>query len=220
MESSQTHYFNQTSQDISQYIRIQGFVDKTPLTLFSAQGLFSADRFDLGTRILLKNFSCWPQKQLNILDLGCGYGLVSSYLASQFISWDLLGVERLHIDACDSSPLATDVTSYNLSYHVAQWLSSHVQHSDGLSDSYFWDKKYDYILCNPPFSAGKSVVQRLIQESLIHLSQDGELWLVVPTKKWAKSYIEWCRSLFWDESITLHSLEAWYRVWSLCLTTS
>lgn len=50
----QSHYFNQPSQDAEQYFRINGFVDRLSLPLWSAKGVFSADYFDLGTRILLK----------------------------------------------------------------------------------------------------------------------------------------------------------------------
>ena len=212
----QSHYFNQDSIDPNYFFRINGFVDKTAFALSSAKGLFSADYFDLGTRILLKYFSFWQREgSLRLLDLGSGYGLVSSYLATQYIKGAFSWVTALHIDACDSSALAVQLTEHNMNEYNHPGLSSHIQNSDILSDSYFSDKKYDSIVMNPPFSAGKKVVKEFLKQGYEHLAPRGMMWVVIPTKKWAKSYLERCREEFGVWSITIQSLEAGYRVWTI-----
>lgn len=68
------------------------------------------------------------------------------------------------------------------------------------------------IISNPPFSAGKKVVQAFIRQSYDHLRPGGKLWLVVPTNKWAKSYIKINQEIFGADAITIVTIEAWYRV--------
>lgn len=212
----QSHYFNQDAVDPSYFFRINGFVEKTSFSLSSAKGLFSADYFDLGTRILLKYFSFWDNDgSIRLLDMGCGYGLISSYLAAQYTKGLFPLVQSLHIDACDSSQLAIQLTQHNMQEYNYPWLSYHIQHSDILSDNYFFGKSYTTIVINPPFSAGKKVVKQFLNQAYDHLAPRGMIWVVVPTKKWAKSYIERCREAFWPLSITIQSLEAWYRVWTI-----
>jgi hypothetical protein len=38
------------------------------------------------------------------------------------------------------------------------------------------------------------------------------LWMVVPTNKWAKSYVTITESIFWQNNINIIALEAGYRV--------
>ena len=211
-----SHYFNQESQDPKYYFLINGFVDKTKFSIWSAKGLFSADYFDLGTRILLKYFSFWQEWEQKFLDIGCGYGLVSTFIASQYIEGLYSTIKTLHIDACDVSPLAIDLATHNLTALPEQeWLSYHTHISDILSDKYFSDKSYSTIVINPPFSAGKKIVKQMIQQSYEHLAPKWALRIVVPTKKWAKSYVDRCRQEFGATSLTIQSLEAGYRVWTV-----
>jgi 16S rRNA (guanine1207-N2)-methyltransferase len=83
-----------------------------------------------------------------------------------------------------------------------------------LSDLYFLDKKYTTIITNPPFSAGKKVVQWCIQQAYDHLTDWGVVWIVVPTNKWAKSYINYTQEIFGSEKVKIIALEAGYRVWT------
>ena len=80
-------------------------------------------------------------------------------------------ISHLHIDACDSSPLAVDVTETNLKPYISKNLTHHTLCSHLLSDNYFSDKKYTTIITNPPFSAGKAIVKEFIQSAYDHLSE-------------------------------------------------
>lgn len=207
------HYFNQTSRDVSQYFLVRGMIDKHNLALMSARGLFSATAFDVGTRILLKYFKFHHSGDVSVLDLGCGYGLVSNYIVDCYAKKKYPDLSKLHIDACDSSALAVDVTTHNLKNHdTIKTLTYKVVGSDVLSDAYFLEKMYQVIITNPPFSAGKKVVCDFIQQAYNHLDRDGLLWIVVPTNKWAKSYIKITEEIFWANNIEIIALEAWYRV--------
>ena len=181
-------------------------------SLLSARWLFSATGFDLGTRILLKHFDLSSTWQASILDFGCGYWLISNFLAHQYHQKKFPDLSHLHIDACDSSPLAADVTQANFKNQSIKNLTYNTICSDLLSDVYFFDKKYDVIVTNPPFSAGKSTVKEFIQSSYDHLVEWWVLWMVVPTNKWAKSYVTITGSIFWEYKVHIVALEAGYRV--------
>ncbi len=211
---SDSHYFNQSSIDQSLYFSVSGNIAWQKCTIDSAKWLFSATKFDVWTRILLKHFVSHGSWDVSLLDLGCGYGLISSFIALQYKNNQFSDLKKLHIDACDSSVLAKDVTEYNLNALCSsvKWLTYKVLHSDVLSDDYFSDKKYHIIITNPPFSAGKSVVKSFIEQSYAHLHDNGILWMVVPTNKWAKSYIKITEEIFWTKNIEIIALEAWYRV--------
>lgn len=212
MMSLVSHYFNQPSIDPIHYFKLNGIIDKQRYSLLSAKWLFSATGFDLGTRILLKHFSFRYIGKVSILDFGCGYGLISNFVAYQYSNKKFPDVSHLHIDACDSSSLAVDVTAMNLNQQNIKNLTYHSICSHLLSDNYFSDKKYHIIITNPPFSAGKSTVKAFIQSSYDHLVEWWVLWMVVPTNKWAKSYVAITESIFWKESVNIIALEAGYRV--------
>ena len=48
-------------------------------------------------------------------------------------------------------------------------------------------KKFDVILTNPPFSAGKKICLDFIRQSFIHLNKQGLLLLVAPHNKGGES---------------------------------
>ncbi len=191
---------------------MRGIIDKQSFALLSAKWLFSATGFDLGTRILLKYFVVHHTGQISILDFGCGYGLVANFLAHQYTQKKFPDFSHLHIDACDSSPLAVDVTQTNLQQQSIKNLTYHTVCSHLLSDHYFSDKKYNVVITNPPFSAGKAIVKEFIQSSYDHLIEWWILRMVVPTNKWAKSYVTITESIFWKEKVNIIALEAGYRV--------
>ena len=204
-QPSTQHYFNQASQNPQSYFPIEWTVAWYKLKMQSASGIFSAQEFDKGTKLLLKHFKLSSNflsfsSSSRVLDLGCGYGLVSCFLISRYASKISALQRQLILDACDSSPLAIDVTT-------------HVQLSDILSDQYFLSKTYDYILTNPPFSAGKATVQQFLQQSYHHLNSWGQLRVVAPTQRWAKWYIETTKELFGPDNVVVVALEWWFRIW-------
>ena len=216
-QPSTQHYFNQASQDPQSYFPIEWTVAWYKLKMQSASGIFSAQEFDKGTKLLLKHFKLSSNLLLfssssRVLDLGCGYGLVSYFLISRYASKISALQRQLILDACDSSPLAIDVTTANIHWLHSPHVTTHIQLSDILSDQYFLSKTYDYILTNPPFSAGKATVQQFLQQSYHHLNSWGQLRVVAPTQRWAKWYIETTKELFGPDNVVVVALEWWFRI--------
>jgi 16S rRNA (guanine1207-N2)-methyltransferase len=137
------------------------------ITLRSLPGIFSYDRLDKGTALLLPFLHVTPQER--VLDLGCGYGILGIVAALSGAAW---------VDLVDENLLAIAATQENL--HINQIPVVHVFPSDVLSA--VEDRKYSLIATNPPFHSGKAVdyrvVQAFIDQSWQALEQGGRFLLV------------------------------------------
>ena len=138
--------------------------------LVSLPGVFSYDRLDEGTALLLDAMQVKPGER--VLDLGCGYGIIG-------IAAAMMGAAQ--VDLVDSSLLAIASAQANLAAH--NLTHARAIASDGLSA--VQDRRYDRILSNPPFHAGKGVdyqmAEAFIQQSWQALEAGGTLALVANT---------------------------------------
>ncbi|WP_416886463.1 methyltransferase [Marinospirillum sp.] len=150
------------------------------LTLISRPGVFSHGRLDEGSALLLE---VWRERlqeptsqQLGqarpkqLLDLGCGCGLLGGWLLKHYAS-------AAQLCATDVNGLALAATQATL---AANGLQGEVLPSDIYSS--LDGRRFDWIVSNPPFHTGQrtdySLAERLIREAPQHLHPQGELWLV------------------------------------------
>jgi 16S rRNA (guanine1207-N2)-methyltransferase len=135
--------------------------------LLSLPGVFAYDRLDEGTALLLENLPVQPGER--ILDLGCGYGILG--LAA-------LRMGASQVDLVDSNLIAIACVRANL--HASGASNARALPSDGLSA--VQNQRYDRILSNPPFHAGKGIdyqmAQAFIEQSWQVLATGGTLSLV------------------------------------------
>jgi 16S rRNA (guanine1207-N2)-methyltransferase len=137
------------------------------LALRSLPGVFSFNRLDEGTRLLIDNL---PELAgLRVLDAGCGYGAIGLVAARRGAAL---------VDMVDASLLAVAAARATLRLHhveLANVLASDVLHAVAR-------RSYDLVLCNPPFHAGKhvayDVAQVMIEQSRAVLGPGGRLILV------------------------------------------
>ncbi|MBN2147832.1 MAG: methyltransferase [Anaerolineales bacterium] len=119
--------------------------------LRSLPGVFSFDRLDPGTALLLDHLPD-PQGQ-KVIDVGCGYGIIGLVAAKRGAAL---------VDLVDSSLLATACAAQNLALnHIA---NARVLTADLLN--FNEAEKYNLILSNPPFHTGQAV-DYLVSETLI-----------------------------------------------------
>jgi 16S rRNA (guanine1207-N2)-methyltransferase len=109
----------------------------------SLPGIFSNDRLDEGTKLLLDTVE-FPE-QNRILDVGCGYGIIGMTAAVQ--------AKNSWIDMVDVNLLAIAATQRNSSRNNIDNVRVFV--SDLLEK--VSENKYQLILSNPPFHTGKEV---------------------------------------------------------------
>lgn len=143
-------------------------------SFYTDNGVFSKDKLDFGTRTFLENL---PISELHgdILDVGCGYGpigIVLAKLTSAKITMCDVNKRALHLAERNAKENKVDVTILE-------------------SDCYqnIGDKKFQYIVTNPPIRAGKKIVYEILMEARNHLAENGKLFLVVRKDQGAKSMI-------------------------------
>ena len=153
----------------------------------SDNGVFSKEKLDFGTRLLLESLPIKDMKG-DVLDLGCGYGVVSIIL-SRFID--------CKFDAVDVNKRALHLFEMNIKLNHASDIN--VFESDAYEKV---DKKYDYIITNPPIRAGKEVVYRFLRGAKDHLKENGELYFVMRKDHGAKTAIKDISDIYNCEIIT------------------
>lgn len=170
------HYFTNNENLKSELITIVYKFDDNEFTFFSDNGVFSKNKIDFGSNLLIhtivKNVN---KKNLNILDVGCGYGLIGISLAKLLKSKAVMS---------DINKRALHLTEKNISVNK---IEGRVIESDTYNNI---DGKYDLIVTNPPIRAGKKQVYKILDDASNYLTDDGELWLVIRKEQGAKSTIE------------------------------
>jgi 16S rRNA (guanine1207-N2)-methyltransferase len=111
-------------------------------SIASLPGVFSHDRLDEGTAFLLANLRVRPGER--VLDIGCGWGAIGLVAARQ-------GAAR--VDLIDVSLPAVAAAARNIA--AAGLTNARALPSDALGA--VADERYDLIVTNPPFHAGKAV---------------------------------------------------------------
>lgn len=129
-------------------------------------GLFSQDRIDDGTRLLLENLPVAPPS--SVLDLGCGYGALGLPIAARHPGASCLLVDR--------DVVATRAAARN----AARNGLSNAQAVPGLGyRDLSGEARFDWVLCNVPARIGEVALHYLLLEGARRLTGDGALRVVV-----------------------------------------
>ena len=154
---------------------IEFYFNDKKYNLYSDNGVFSKDKFDYGTRLLLDSIDI-SKLSGNVLDLGCGIGVVGIILGT--IN------ENINIDMIDINDRAISLVRDNLTLNKVK---ANVFSSDLYSNV---NKKYDYIITNPPIRAGKEVVRKFLLGGYDYLNDNGILYFVMRKDHGVKSMIK------------------------------
>lgn len=181
-----SQYFDNDKSIKSERRNIKFYFRDKEYNLISDNGVFSKDRFDYGTRVLLESIDIDIMSG-KVLDLGCGIGVVGVILKT--IN------KNIDIDMVDINERATKLAKENLTLN-------NVDNKVFISDVYDNVKcKYDYIITNPPIRAGKEVVRRFLVGSYEYLNDNGTLYFVMRKDHGVKSMIKELESIFSVEVI-------------------
>lgn len=160
---------------------IEFYFNDKKYNVYSDNGVFSKDRFDYGTRLLLDSIDI-SKLSGNVLDLGCGIGVVGIILGT--IN------KNINIDMIDINERALSLVRDNLSLNKVK---ANVFSSDVYSNV---NKKYDYIITNPPIRAGKEVVRKFLLGGFDYLSDNGMLYFVMRKDHGVKSMIKELENIY------------------------
>lgn len=133
--------------------------------------VFSRDSLDLGTRFFLQHLP-FRRDACDIIDLGCGNGLVG-----------LIAAERSPaaiVHFVDESFMAVASAKANFHRVFGTLRKATFRVGDGLIEAD--SKSADLILCNPPFhqqnTVGDQIAVSLFKQSRRVLRKGGELWVI------------------------------------------
>lgn len=175
------HYFTNNANLKSEFRTIvYKYEDKT-LTFTSDLGVFSKDKIDFGSRLLVETYLRAGKKNVSLLDVGCGYGFI--------------GITLAKLSNTDST--LVDVNKRAL--HLAQMNSKQNGVNSTIQESNIYSNVqglYDVIMTNPPIRTGKETVMNFLTNAKDFLKTDGELWFVMRKDQGAKSAMEKIRSIY------------------------
>ena len=107
----------------------------------------------------------------DVLDVGCGYGVIGIVLSRIF--------DDISVDMCDINNTAVNLSKNNVMINHCVGINS-VFYSDAYSEVKKCD--YDFIVSNPPIKAGKENLLKVLLGAYEHLKKNGQLLFVIKKK--------------------------------------
>lgn len=143
-------------------------------SFYTDNGVFSKEKLDFGTRTLIESL---PIESLtgDILDVGCGYGVIDIILGKiTQASFEGIDVNKRALHLAEMNKKLNNIN--NASFYYSNIYEN-------------VDKKYDFIITNPPIRAGKEVVYGIVMNARNYLKDNGVLYIVIRREQGAKSML-------------------------------
>ncbi|MGI5228670.1 class I SAM-dependent methyltransferase [Actinoallomurus sp. CA-142502] len=176
------HYFAGRPQARSRPGTVDLVLPDLHFRLATDRGMFSPDRVDLGTRVLLDSVPA-PPPEGDLLDLGCGYGPIALTMAArspQAIVWGVDVNERaLECGRDNAQAAGLDNVRFGLEQDVPA------------------DTRFAAIWSNPPIRVGKPALHALLDTWLPRLVPGGLAHLVVQKNLGSDSLQRWLQDRGW-----------------------
>ena len=149
---------------------IELFIRGEYFKFITASGVFSFGKLDRGTQLLIE--SAVLDKDWEVLDLGCGYGVIG-IVASKFVK---------RVVMTDVNRRAVNIAKKNLKIN-------NIKNAE-VRWGYLYEpvtgEKFHSIITNPPVHAGKDVLREIVINAPLHLYDGGLLQIVIRTNQGAK----------------------------------
>lgn len=175
------HYFTAAPASPENLRTIHVSLAGRELDVTTAGGVFSPDRLDAGTAVLLNNMPPVPPGG-HLLDLGSGWGPISlsMALAAPHATIWAVDVNERALDLVRRNAKALGLTNVNAS----------------LPGDVPADVTFRTIRSNPPIRVGKDVLHGLLEKWIPRLDERSDAWLVVQRNLGADSLQRWIASTF------------------------
>ena len=167
------HYFSEKPEIKSEKRIIKYTIQNKKFEFITDNGVFSKSKVDFGTDLMLNEFlkknRNLKSEGIKILDIGCGYGVVSVILKSFY--------PKASVTLSDVNERALELSEENLKkYNINGYeiiKSNAFEKIEGT---------FDVILSNPPIRAGKDTIFKIYTEAYEHLNKDGEFYCVTSVR--------------------------------------
>lgn len=149
-------------------------LDGINLNLTTDAGVFSKNRVDYGSGVLIEQMLDQDLPGGNILDVGCGYGPIGLFAAKKWPDRqvDMVDINERAMDLARRNAAANGAGNVNI------FASDRYQEVSG---------QYAMIVTNPPIRAGKVIWSSILSEAKEHLTDGGILLVVIQKKQGAPS---------------------------------
>ena len=164
------HYYTNNPTTESREKIINSTIANENLKFYTDNGVFSKESVDFGTKIMLESFST-EKENAKVADIGCGYGVISIYLAKKYPTFRFTMVD-VNNRVLELSKKNIELNKVENEVEVLE--SSSFDNVEG---------NFDIVLTNPPIRAGKKIVHKIMTDSYDHLNDKGELWVVIQKKQ-------------------------------------
>jgi 16S rRNA (guanine1207-N2)-methyltransferase len=192
------HYFSARPESEARPRSIRVALQGTSFAFTTAGSVFSPDRLDVGTAVLLDRVPP-PAPTGALLDLGCGWGPLAIAMALRSPLADVWAVdvnERALALAAGNARIAG--------------VSVKTAYPDDIPD----DVRFATIWSNPPIRIGKPALHELLGRWLPRLAPGGSAWLVVAKQLGGDSLQGWMADRFADDGLVVRraATDRGYRV--------
>ncbi|MBN1777673.1 MAG: methyltransferase [Clostridiales bacterium] len=181
MDDMAEHYFTETPESAHKPLRFRADYRGHVLSFQTDSGVFSRTEIDKGSAALL---AMLPDNiSGNVLDMGCGYGAIGICLKKRS--------PGCRLTMADINERAAALARANAEING---VDAEVLQGDGFSA--VANRKFDWIVCNPPIRAGKQAVYGLFDGAADALKPRGVFLLVIRKRQGAPSALVHLRELF------------------------
>jgi len=192
------HYFSGTPESELKLRSIHATIAGRDVELTTANGVFSPERVDAGTRVLLSSVPA-PPPGGNLLDLGCGWGPIALTLAA---------------DSPHATVWAVDVNERSLDLVRRNAESMGLTNVNAvLPQDVPDDVRFMTIWSNPPIRVGKNELHAMLEQWMPRLEPGADAWLVVQKNLGSDSLHRWMDDVFASQlTVTRAATNKGYRV--------
>lgn len=142
------------------------------LSFLSDLGVFSKDRLDFGTHVLLQSLPDFSDRK-SLIDVGCGVGCIGICLKKAYPNLDVLML--------DVNERCIELTKKNIENNKIEATVLKSSLYENVNGS------YEIIISNPPIRAGKKIVFGVVEDGFDLLKNGGEVYIVIQKKQGADS---------------------------------
>ena len=175
------HYYTRNPASESRPVDCEYVYRGIPLTFRTDAGVFSKGEVDDGTDLLLKSL---PEEMTgDILDLGCGWGVIGICVARRW--------PDTRVTMADVNLRALELARGNAERNRAEVRCLESDGMEALKGS-----RFDAVITNPPIRAGKQVIYRMFADAEECLRPGGSLILVIRKQQGAESCLRYLQTLF------------------------
>jgi 16S rRNA G1207 methylase RsmC len=157
------HYYSEEPESFLKAREIDVFFDGFFYKFKTPSGVFSYGKPDKASMELIK-YSLISENE-KVLDLGCGYGLIGVLIKkiNPGIKLYMSDINKRALKFAKENSLKNNIVSEIKSGNLFDPWKGY---------------KFDNILCNPPFAAGKKIWAEIVEESPKYLSGNGKIHFV------------------------------------------